>query len=600
MPIVPIDIRPIFDSEPAQKKSDRLAKSIANQGKQIDLAAKSSRKYIKESTDGLTKLERAAYATGRAFGTGLVGLEKFSKGIDGIISRVTSLRTLLAGSLIGAGLSKLYQMGREDRLSKMRIQREFGADAGAIEKLVSRADQRTGRSDTRAGIREIANATAGIADPRQRAKNRDFLVKMFERTATLAPDMNSQELGYLIADAGSGHQGMKSLIGGLGLNRSISMPVLEAARKGKLYNILSKDERKQFGVTKGQGYKPGTALDVILSRNQMTEKAADKYRESPEFQVQKKIAEVNQRLSDVGEKLVNKLGDFINSKGGKATLNAITGAMDFAGENAGLVGGGALGLGGLYMAAKGVGLLRRFLGKRAGAGGAIADMAGAAASGGAIPVFVTNMPGGGLSDAGGLLGGAAGKAGKLGRILPALGAALPWIGAAAAGGALGAGAGTLLFENKYVDLSSRITGTGRRSRVAADAMTDEESIMGRARRELSFARTLAGRVAGGGNADAALGQFAGLSKQIEGGSGSPFSRFVAEAIRRGDSKSLKMLESDPELLRQQLNTTGMTVNVNVQGDITERLAKKTGEEVTRQMIRQARISSAGGAAPASR
>lgn len=364
---------------------------------------------------------------------------------------------------------RLFEAGSGDIRARQRLKREFGAEGGYMQDIATRVGKRAGLDDSDAltalfAVGEaVSGTTAGTmfrgkklseADARKlREQTFGFGAKLFERVATItgASGEEANQLGYLLANAGAGPEGMRGLVSALHLNKAISSQILKANEKGKLYEYLGAEGSKKFGVQKGQVAGQGTMIDLLLQRSGFTEEAAAEERKKFGYQVKSIGATFEGALGDIGSTVLDKItGGFakgttlaekfqqaLESDKGKKTIEGIANGITSAAEAAVALAKKLPEVFGFIERHKG--LLGVLAGGYAAASVAKPILGALGAVRGSTPltplfVSVTNgMPG---------AGGAAGMAGKAGLV----------VGAGLAGYALGT-----YLDQKFA-LSDRISG----------------------------------------------------------------------------------------------------------------------------------------------
>lgn len=238
------------------------------------------------------------------------------------------------GNLLAQGFEKLFEvpgkvfaLGSEDIRARQRLSREFGPDAGFMESISKRVAGRAGLdnaaslnalfaigesvSGTTAGTtfrgKKLSEAQAG----KLRADTFGFGAKLFERVATItgASGEEASQLGYLLANAGTGPEGMRGLVGALHLNRAISAQILKSNEKGKLYEFLGAEKAKEFGVQRGKVAGQGTVVDLLLQRSGFTDKAAEDERRKFGYQIKSIGATFETALGEIGSRTLDRITD---------------------------------------------------------------------------------------------------------------------------------------------------------------------------------------------------------------------------------------------------------------------------------------------------
>jgi len=544
-------IRPKVDATQSKKALDDGAKGIREQQTAVEKLDKTWRGHIVASERGLKTVRTAAGAAGKAiaseFSVAGSALDRVNKSIDGLAGKLLNLRTVFTTGIIGAatfgGLAKLLSAGRGNLAAEGKLKRQFGAEGDLVRRAAAgMASAGLGDDDS---INALIPIMQAVAETRAGGKFRGKRLTeggaaalreqtfgvgagLFKRLVTLAPDMDPQTLGLMLAEAGTGPESTVRLARALGLNRALTRRMVAANAKGKLSEMLSPDEAAKFGVAKGQTAGQGTLIDVLLSKAGLTEEAATAARAKFPAQMKTIGALLENTLGDVGARALDKLNGglakggnlaekfqkYLASPEGEKTVDRIAeGVSKVVGGFANLAtnvprvlgfiedhkdalllaGGGFLGL-------RAFGQLRSLF---PGGGGGIAGKlaGGLAGDAGAIPVRVVNLPGGGLGELGGL-GGAAGAAGKsiyamtagellaTGSLSAMSAAVIALVGSAAVGAAVGH------WADERWGISTKLSGANREG----VAQLDQEiggSNAKRFERAQGLARQLRNKVAGG-------------------------------------------------------------------------------------------------------
>lgn len=333
-------------------------KKIKNQARQIDT--------LKRTWQDLTKAIKLAKEN---FDAGfdsakLRNLEKFNKSLDGTVRKVFNLKNALAGSVAGGalvyGINKLFEEGSQQVKTRRRLEREFGTGyGGRISKVAEGVSFKAGVQGDEAARALIPFAeqleaiqegsqfrgqkkplTAAQAEALKR-KNLAFGANVFARVSALAPDVPTEDLGRILADALSGPEGVRSLVSELHLSKR-SKTLSQANEKGEAFKALSPEERKKYGVTqKGQFLEQGDLVNLLLERSGISDKAAADAQKTFEFQRRSITAQLTDTLGDIGagalDSLTEKLGQgataaerlksYLASDEGKKTVEGIKDAV---------------------------------------------------------------------------------------------------------------------------------------------------------------------------------------------------------------------------------------------------------------------------------
>lgn len=261
---------------------------------------------------------------------------------------------------------RIFEAGSGDIRARQRLAREFGGDGEYMEKIAKSVGKNAGMDDSDAltalfSIGEaVSGTTAGtrfrgkkLTDAQAaRVREQTFGVgaKLFERIATVtgASGEEANQLGYLLANAGSGPEAMKGFVAALHLNKAVSAQVLKANEKGKLYEYLGGEQSKKFGVQKGQQAGQGTILDLLLQRSGITDEAAAEERKKFGYQIKSIGATFESALGDIGSRtldritsglskgktLAEKFQEALESDKGKKVIDGIANGIAFAAEGA--------------------------------------------------------------------------------------------------------------------------------------------------------------------------------------------------------------------------------------------------------------------------
>lgn len=547
-------IRPKVDAAPAKKALDEGAKAIREQEKGVSRLEKAWARQVIGTERGFRSLRASAAGAGKAitseFHAAAGALDRVNRSIDGVAGKLLNLRTVFTTGLVGAatfgGLAKLLAAGRGNLAAEAKIRRQFGSEGDLVRRAAA------GMSEAGLGDDDSINALIPImqsvaetrADMRYRGRKltesqaarlreQTFGVGagLFKRLVTLAPDMDPQSLGLMLAEAGTGPESTVRLARALGLNRALTRRLVAANAKGKLSEMLSPEEAAKFGVGKGQTAGQGTLIDVLLSKAGLTEEAATAARAKFPAQMKTIGALLENTLGDVGARaleklnaglakggnLAEKLQKYLASPEGQKTVDKIAdgvsrvvggvaslatnipkviGFIDDHKDALLLAGGGFLGL-------RAFGQLRGLFGG-GGAGGVVSKLvSGAGGVGDAIPVRVVNLgPGGLLGGEGGLGGAAAGAAGKSiyamtagellasGSLSAMSAAVVALVGSAAVGAAVGR------WADERWGISTKLAGSDRAGIAQLGGELDTSNAK-RYERAQGIARNLRNKVAGG-------------------------------------------------------------------------------------------------------
>lgn len=606
-----------------EEQAKRLQKTLVMQTKSADdftkklTGAGNAMRNLGAAATGAGTTMRSAFSqVGRTFDT-------INAKIDGFKAKFLNLRTLLVGSAIGAAAigagRKILSEGRGDFLAANRLRRRFGANAGIVGDAASGIAQRAGFDDdpVAAGLSEIFDATNDVqAGTRFRGKKltekqaaairaQTFGTgsKIFERLLKLNPEQDPENLGRIVAEAGTGSEGFRRLAGALGLNRVESKKIAAALEKGTLDQVAGPELAKKLGLKRGDK-GTGSGLEVLLARTGQSEEAAADATKSFDFQMRSVGATIDRTIGDIGlsvfEKLnkeIGKGGDlagklqaYLASPAGKEAIDKTATAM------AKLVDGvvtlvsklpalidffekhktSLMLLGGAYVGVRGYGAAKGLFG--GGGGSALGGAGGLGAPAGAVPVYVVGGSMGAPGAPGGIPGGGMSKAAKLG---------------AAAGALFGGYAlGTALDETFGV---SDYVGKVRKDGFSNDWQNDTAS----ARKER------------------ALHQYRGFERQIQAGTmtramaadalertvgrigvDSQFGSYLTSALATGNAASDSPTAGD--LAKQKSAQVNFEIgNIVLQGASMnpEALVDAIMPKLRDQMVKRVQIATAGGAAP---
>lgn len=549
-------------TETQKALAKQQATLVGMQKKDLPALTKATKEYLKTAKTASQEAEQAAEKLGSTFArsmdTGLRGVNKFTTGIGKLKGELFNLKTLLAGTAIGVGAiwagRKLYEGGKANLALEGRIQREFGESEALKLKRVG------GETGWKAGISED-EATKGLIPFRERLddieagaqfrgmkkkltagqatalrdRNLQFGANLLARVSTLSPDLDQGEVGSVLADALSGPEGVRRLIGEFGLSKR-SKTVAAANEKGDVFKFLRDDEKKQYGITKqGQYLEQGDLVSILLERSGISEGAAEAKRKKLDFQIKAIGADAENALADIGAKALEKFNggmakgatlsekfeNAIKSKEGQKVLDSISTTVVDIAEGAVKVAttlpkigsflsehkNTLIALGAAFVGIKGMSAVGGTLNKLAGKEGGLLGGVGTKP----IPVYVVNEPTAGLPG---------GAPGKLGKAAGLLGAASSLLTAGMAGYA----AGTALDD--WLGISDKIGKLGNKDSASGAAGANERSVA-----SVIAARVKAGKETGA-QAAQELERFA---KSAEGkanaGELSPAVRAIIEAFK---------------------------------------------------------------------
>ena len=287
-------------------------------------------------------------------------MKTFTGIVEGATKKVFNLKNAIAATAIGAGAiwlgKSLFEEGAQQIKTRKRVQREFGTYGGDIlTGNARRINFAAGIQDDEAarGLIPLAEQLEAIQEGAQfrgmkrplsvmqadtlKRRNLAFGANLFRRVSTLAPDVESEELGRVLGDALAGPEGVRSLISTLNLSKR-SRSLSQANEKGQAFKVLSPEERKKFGITKsGQFLEQGDLVNLLLERSGMTDKAATDEQKTFSHQVRQIKSTLMDQLGDIGsgaiDSLTLKLGqgataaerlrNYLASDEGKKTVDGI-------------------------------------------------------------------------------------------------------------------------------------------------------------------------------------------------------------------------------------------------------------------------------------
>jgi len=509
-----LTLRPKFESGSADKAIKTQQSLLKQTQTTVERLNKSSNEGLKKQESLWRRLETATSSFGRgsvrAMDTALGGINRFQRGLEGAVKKVASLKNVILGSAVGGaaiGLgSHILGKGAENVRNTRALTREFGKGAFSDSLLAqSRAISKAGGiedDDALQGLLPIARAInetrvgdrvgkSTIKDKAQLARVQTAQLNeaagRFKTLARLRPDMSPEQIGFLLSDAGQGPEGLKGLSRALHMGKAGFADLQRDGKKGKLGNA--------------------EMIGEVFRRTGNTEEAAGVEAKSFEGQIKDLGVAIQGTLGDIGATAIDRLNERLGkgsslaerfteilekNKGtidkladGFATMveklvdlaEKLPAAMSWLSDNKGTL----LAIGGVYAGLKVIGGARSLVGNAMGGiGGAASSLLGGGATG--TPVFVTNMPGGGLGGATGA-GGAAGVAEK-GKGL------LAKAGMVAAAGLVGYELGTFLDDKS--GLSDLISGTGTHAR---RAMSENDETAATEGNRLKLASTASDRMA---------------------------------------------------------------------------------------------------------
>jgi hypothetical protein len=474
-------LRPKFASTEADKAIAKQGTALKSTQTTMDRLNKSASKGLKEQEH---LWQRLGTAVGR-FGHG--ALEVFDRTIgrvnslqrtmEGAAKKVLSLRNVVMGSAVGAGIVGLtahaLKAGAGDVRNARKLDREFGKGTLLSNSVLAQSKSISAAAgieddDALVGLLPIARAIretkVGDSVGGKKIRNKQQLEAVqkaqfetasarFKQLAVLQPDMSPEQIGFLLAEAGQGEEGLRGLGKALNLGKASMADVMRDAKKSK------------SGV--------GDTVGAMFTRAGFTDEAVKTEQGSFEFQTKQLGTAIETSFGDIGAKAIEKLNERLGAgksladrwgevmEKNKDTIDKLANglakmiekAMDLAEklpsafkwieEHKTTL----LTVASAYAGLKVVGGVRSLIGNATGGAGKVLDALGA---GEGQKVFVTNWPGGGVGGAGGP-GGAPGAAGKLGFLQKA--------GMVAAAGTAGYALGTALDEMSGGRISGGIADT---------------------------------------------------------------------------------------------------------------------------------------------
>ena len=219
----------------------------------------------------------------------------------------------------------LMEAGRSDINARMRARREFGGDAGFMDETAKRVARNAGLDDaaamnalfsigeavsgTQAGTAFRGKKLTGAGADALRKNTFNFGAGLLERVLTVTHAQGDEATGIAqaLSNAGTGPEGMRSLVSMLHLNRAFSAEALKANEKGKLADLIGPDMARQFGVQKGKIAGQGTLIDILLTKSGITEGAAKEERSKFDFQIKSIGASFESILGEIGSKALDRV-----------------------------------------------------------------------------------------------------------------------------------------------------------------------------------------------------------------------------------------------------------------------------------------------------
>ncbi len=480
---ISLTLRPRFESGSADKAISNQQKLLRQNQTVMDRFNKDAARGLKEQESLWKRLEAAtsSFARGslRAMDSALGGINKFQRGLEGAIKGAVSLRNVVMGSAVGYGAyrlgAKVLHAGAGDVRNARMLTREFGPGllkdlALSGSKYVSKAagieddDALVGLLPIMRAIREtrVGDTFRGskIRNTRDleavQRRQMTMSVERFKQLAVLNPNMSPEQIGFLLAEAGQGEEGMR------GLGRALNLG------KASMADIMRDAKKKKMGA--------GDIVSTMFERAGYTDKSVQAEQKSFEFQIKQLGTAVETTFGDIGSRAIEKLNERLGKGAslaerfgsfmerhqetvdkladGFATMveklidlaEKLPKALSWLDEHKGTL----LGIGAAYAGLRVAGSIRETIGKSG-----LSDVVDKVTGGDGQRVFVTNWPGslgggGGLPDlpAGTKAGGAASLLQKAGLVA----------GAATAGFAIGTAADRLSGGRLSSGLASALDG----------------------------------------------------------------------------------------------------------------------------------------------
>lgn len=279
----------------------------------------------------------AAFAARFRGGSGGAGGGGGGGGID-----LSGVGTWLLGGAAAAGYGaykfgrKLFEEGAQQQKTVRRIKREFSGDFD-IDALMSNADRIGKRSGLQGDdvLRALTPSLEAINDVQagsllkgkklSASQARDYREaaarragSIVERLATLNPDLEPETLGQVVAEAGTGPEGLKRFASMLHINKVKARRITGDVQKGKLTST--------------------EALESLLKESGLTDKAAEDERKTFAFQAKSIQAQLVDKLGDIGSTAIDRLneslgkgvtlserlGQYLDSDRGQKMIGTIT------------------------------------------------------------------------------------------------------------------------------------------------------------------------------------------------------------------------------------------------------------------------------------
>lgn len=237
-------------------------------------------------------------------------LNKVTSGIEGALGKVFNLKNALLATAVGGvtyGLaSRALRGGLGNVRDDARVRREFGGTLGAgvkgsVEDIAASAGVEGG--EALAALTPIARAiketrigsvlksgrkltTQGQVDQVQK-QTLGLATDYTKRLLTVFPEASPDEIGRLLAEAGTGEEGIGSLARFVGLGKASTRDLLTDAKKKKL--------------------AIGDIVGNVLNRAGVTDQAASDQRKTFDFQIKSIGSQLSDALGNVGTSAIEKL-----------------------------------------------------------------------------------------------------------------------------------------------------------------------------------------------------------------------------------------------------------------------------------------------------
>ncbi len=313
---ISLTLRPVFASAAADKAIHSQQKALASTQTTMERINKESKKGLKDQEDGWHRLTKATQEFGRqavrAFDGALGGINGFQRKIEGGIKSIFNLHNVILGTVAGAAAYKLggalFSQGAQQVHTKRALNREFGN--GLLRDSIISQSKIIGDAsglqddDTIQGLLPIARAiretrigdrvgkhTIRTKSQLEAVQKSQFMqaAGRFKQLAVLNPEMSPEQIGFLLAEAGQGPEGLRGLAGALHLGR------------GTMGDIKRDAAKSHAGV--------GDIMGVMFQRAGYTDTAVKSEQGSFEFQIKQVKMQFDQLLGDVGAKAIERLNE---------------------------------------------------------------------------------------------------------------------------------------------------------------------------------------------------------------------------------------------------------------------------------------------------